>query len=106
MRMEREADDMRRMKAPREKNSPDYLVVILLSRVISRLNGVQAITPGTIERLFSADLAYLQNLYNEINQVEKSATAVVCPQCQHGFELEQPGLGGSQAIPSTSFTGR
>ncbi len=106
MRLATAADEILPLKDPRVQKNPAYLVVILFSRVISRLGGVQAVTPGTIERLFSADLAYLQNLYNEINQIEKSAPAVVCPQCQHGFELEPPSLGGSQAIPSTSFTGR
>lgn len=70
-------------------------MVILLSRVVIRLDGINSITPKTIEGLFAADLAYLQNLYNEINQVGNGHLPVTCPQCQHAFEVERPSLGGS-----------
>lgn len=106
MRLATAADEILPLKDPRVQKNPAYLVVILLSRVITRLGGVQAITPGTIEGLFAADLAYLQNLYNQINQIEKESEAVTCPQCQHGFALEQSGAGELQAIPSASSMGR
>ncbi|MEZ4447708.1 MAG: hypothetical protein R3B72_52010 [Polyangiaceae bacterium] len=53
--------------------NPAYLVVILLSRVVTRLGGVPTINPKTIEGLFATDLAFLQNLYNEINQLPEAA---------------------------------
>ena len=95
MRLATAADEILPLKDPRVQKNAAYLVVILLSRVITRLGGVSPITPKTIESLFAADLAYLQDLYNEINQVGNGHVPVTCPQCQHPFELERPSLGGS-----------
>ena len=53
-----------------------------------------------------ADLAYLQSLYNEINQVGNDGLQVTCPQCQHAFEAEQSMAGGSWATPTTNSSGR
>jgi hypothetical protein len=73
--------------------NPAYLVVILLSRVVIRLGGIGEVNPKTIEGLFAADLAYLQNLYNEINRLE-DGHPVVCPHCEREFVLEMSSLGG------------
>ena len=90
MRLATAADEILPLKDPLVQKNPAYLVVILLSRVITRLGGVNPITPKTVEDLFTADLAYLQNLYNEINQVGNGHLPVTCPQCQHAFEVERP----------------
>ncbi len=95
MRLATAADEILPQKDPRVQKNPAYLMVILLSRVITKLEGVEAVTPRTIEGLFTADLNYLQGLYNEINRIEPHGQSVICPQCQHAFDLEQPVLGGS-----------
>lgn len=95
MRLATAADEILPLKDPRVQKNSAYLVVILLSRVITNLGSVDPVTPQTIEGLFAADLAYLQNLYNEINQVGDGGLPVTCPQCQHAFEVERPSLGGS-----------
>src|SRR6516225_3689111 len=106
MRLATAADEILPLKDPRVQKNAAYLVVILMSRVITRLGGVQAITPSTIEGLFAADLAYLQQLYNRVNRLEEDGAMATCPQCHHGFELEQAGVGELRAIPSTSSMGR
>jgi hypothetical protein len=95
MRLATAADEILPLKDPRVQKNSAYLVVILLSRVVTRLGSVNPITPRTIESLFAADLAYLQNLYNDINHVGNGHQPITCPQCQHAFEVEQPSLGGS-----------
>lgn len=95
MRLATAADEILPLKDPRVQKNPAYLIVILLSRVISRLGGVEPITPRIIEGLFAADIGYLQGLYNEINQVAKNGTSVTCPECRHAFETEPQRLGGS-----------
>ena len=45
-----------------------YLIVILLSRVITQLGDVAHINPKVIEGLYAIDLAYLQEFYNQINR--------------------------------------
>jgi hypothetical protein len=61
--------------------------------VITRLGSLPSITPSIVENLFSADLAYLQDLYQRINEVEANRVAVTCPECQHRFEVEMTPLG-------------
>src|SRR5262249_52290776 len=62
MRRATAADEILPLKDPRVVRNPAYLVVILLSRVVTRLDGVSDITPKTIEELYATDLAYLQSL--------------------------------------------
>jgi hypothetical protein len=93
MRLATAADEILPLKDPRVQKNAAYLAVILLSRVVTRIGGVEPVTPNVIEGLFAADLAHLQALYNEINRVDGGTTAV-CPQCQHAFALEQTLAGG------------
>ena len=95
MRLATAADEILPMKDQRVQKNPAYLVIILLSRVITRLGGVEAINPGIIEGLFAKDLEYLQDLYNEINPVSRNGHTVTCPQCAHVFEEEGASAGGS-----------
>ena len=67
---EHAADEILPLKDPRVRSNEAYLTVILLSRVITRIGSIDNVTPAVIERLFAADLGYLQELYNGINQAE------------------------------------
>ena len=93
MRRATAADEILPLRDPRVQANPAYLVVILLSRVVTRLGGVAQVTPKTIEGLYATDLAYLQNMYNEMNTLDMSR-AVVCPQCSHQFQVEAESVGG------------
>ncbi len=95
MRRATAADEILPLKDPRVLKNPAYLVVILLSRVLTRLEGVSPINPKVVENLYATDLAYLQDLYNGINQLGNGRQPVSCPQCEHAFEVERPALGGS-----------
>lgn len=94
MRLATAADEITPLRDGRVQANPAYLIVILLSRVVSRLGSLAHINPKVIESLYAADLAYLQNLYNEINQVESGHNSATCPQCHHAFEMERPAMGG------------
>lgn len=94
MRRATAADEILPLKDPRVVKNPAYLVIILLSRVVTRLDGVSSINPKVIENLYATDLAHLQNLYNEINRLEGEQATVACPQCQHEFQVEAAALGG------------
>jgi hypothetical protein len=93
MRLATAADEILPLKDPRVQGNPAYLIVILLSRVIVQLGAVEAINPKTIEGLFAADLAYLQDLYNRINGGLGRSLQVECPHCAKAFEmmLDPPG---------------
>lgn len=75
MRRATAADEILPLKDPRVQKNEAYLIVILLSRVITRLGGVPAINPKVVENLFATDLAFLQNLYNRINRLDDTPEA-------------------------------
>jgi hypothetical protein len=79
MRRATAGDEILPLKDARVQKNEAYLIVILLSRVITRLGSVDAINPKVIEGLFATDLAYLQDLYNRINSLDDAAAA--CPHC-------------------------
>jgi len=98
MRLATAADEILPLKDPRVQANPAYLIVILLSRVVTRLGTVGAINPKVIEGLFSSDLAFLQQLYNSINLVGETPGTrgiVVCPHCRQEFELAGARVGES-----------
>jgi len=94
MRMATAFDEIAPLKDPRVQANPGYLVIILLSRVIVRLGDLEYINPRIIEGLFAADLAYLQDFYQRINESGHSRLLVACPHCQGEFEVETANLGG------------
>ena len=94
MRLATAYDEIAPMKDPRVQTNPGYLVIILLSRVITRLGELTTVNPKIIESLFSADLAYLQDFYRRVNENGNSRLAVSCPHCEAKFEVETNGLGG------------
>lgn len=94
MRLATAYDEIAPMKDPRVQANPGYLVIILLSRVITRLGDVVHINPKVIEGLYAGDLAYLQDLYQHINQNGHSRLLVACPHCEGEFEVETTRLGG------------
>jgi hypothetical protein len=94
MRLATAADEILPYKDSRVQSNSAYLVVILLSRVITRLGTLDAINPKVIEGLFAADLAYLQDFYNRINGSQTRRIAVACPECRHSFDVEPESVGG------------
>jgi hypothetical protein len=95
MRMATAADEILPLKEARVQSNPAYLIVILLSRVITKLGTVEHINPPLIEKLYAADLAYLQEFYNRVNRSGRPTVPASCPKCGHEYELEISGLGGS-----------
>jgi hypothetical protein len=99
MRLATAMDEIAPLRDARVKANEAYLSVVVLSRVITRLGKVTDINTDLIENLFTADLAYLQDFYRKINSAGSSEgenqMTVTCPQCQHVFEVETVGPGGS-----------
>ncbi|MEN6349437.1 MAG: phage tail assembly protein [Syntrophomonas sp.] len=93
MRLANAADEILPLRDPRVQQNPGYLTIILLSRVITRLGSLKAIDTTVVEKLFIADLSYLQNFYQQINEGEIPQISVVCPKCQHEFSVEVNDLG-------------
>jgi hypothetical protein len=95
MRLATAGDEILPFKDARVQGNQAYLIIILLSRVVTRLGTVGHINPKIIEGLYAADLAYLQEFYNRINRNGKATVPATCPKCAHDYELELSDVGGS-----------
>ena len=91
MRLATAKDEILPLQDYRVQNNRAYLVIILLSRVITKLGDLKSINPSVIEDLYSADLAYLQDFYRRVNEEGSSKVNATCPECKHKFSLD---LGG------------
>jgi phage FluMu protein gp41 len=93
MRLATAMDEIAPLRDPRVRANDAYLAVMLLARVITRLGSLPAVSTHVIERLFSADMAFLQDMYRRLNDAEANRIGVDCPACQHHFEAEVVPLG-------------
>ncbi len=94
MRLATALDEIAPMRDPRVQANDAYLNILLLARVITKLGTLAQINSGIIEKLFSADMAYLQEFYRRINQTGSLVQPVACPACQQEFEVEYAPVGG------------
>jgi hypothetical protein len=97
MRLATAKDEIAPLQDPRVQRNGAYLVVILLSRVVTKLGELADVNPTVIENLFSADLAHLQDLYRRVNQNGHSLATITCPACEHDFEVTEEVLNGGSA---------
>lgn len=88
MRLANAGDEILPLRDPRVQQNPGYLTIILLARVVTRLGSLPAVDTKIVERLYTMDLAYLQDLYEKINIMEMPQYKGVCPHC--GKEIEIP----------------
>ena len=95
MRLATALDEIEAMQDPRVQSNEAYLPVVLLSRVVVRLGDLTSITPQTLERLFAADMAYLEDVYQRLNSQESIVLGVACPHCGGRFDLQVAPLSGS-----------
>ena len=88
MRLATAADELQPLKDPRVRANASYLTVILLSRVVTELGDLREVTPHVVENLFVSDLAYLQDLYERVNDRGIDAVEATCPECSERFDVE------------------
>ena len=98
MRLANAKDEIAPLQDPRVQRNNAYHVIILLSRVITKLGDLKDINPNVIENLFSADLAYLQDFYQRINSNGNSKAKILCPECETEFEIEEALLNGGHGL--------
>lgn len=88
MRLALALDEIEAASEPSVQANEAFLPVVLLSRVITRLGELPAITPQVIEHLFAADMAYLEDLYLRLNSHESVILTAVCPACSTHFQIQ------------------
>ena len=91
MRLATARDELVPLRDDRVRENPAYLTVVLLGRVVTRIGSVTDIHAGTMENLFAADLAFLQDLYRRVNQEGHTRAGVTCPDCGHAFAVDLAG---------------
>jgi hypothetical protein len=87
MRMATALDEVESVAHPRVQANEAYLPIVLLSRVITHLGSLNVITAQMMERLFAADIAYLEDLYIQLNSYDGIVVQTRCPHCNSGFSL-------------------
>lgn len=87
MRLATAADEILPLRDPRVQQNPGYLTIILLSRVVVRIGNNDRIDTKVIESLYTADLAYLQDLYEKINSMEMPTYKAACPHCGKNIDV-------------------
>lgn len=87
MRLATAGDEITATRDPRVLSNPSYLTIVILASVITELEGLDAVVPTVVERLFTADLAFLQDMYQRINNVEPPVMRTVCPDCGKIYEV-------------------
>jgi hypothetical protein len=100
MRLATARDEILPLQDYRVQANRAYLVIILLSRVVTRLGELTGVSVETIENLFSTDLAFLQEFYRKINE-EGGAPKhhIACPKCGNEMDVDMVtgGLIGAEA---------
>ena len=101
MRLATAADEILPLQDPRVQRNPAYLTVILLSPRHHAPRTARAGDAATVESLFAADLAFLQDLYNTINDVAepRGQPDVACPSCGEALGRGPRAPGGIRAYP-------
>lgn len=88
MRLATAGDEISATRDPRVLSNPSYLTIAILSKVITELEGIEGGVSAThVEKFFTADLAFLQDMYQRINDIEPPTMQVVCPDCGRMHEV-------------------
>jgi len=98
MRLATAKDEIVPLQDYRVQNNRAYLVIVLLSRVITKLGDLPVIDTDIVENFFSTDLAYLQEFYRRINEEGAPRIHAKCPSCQHEFEVDLLGGGDGRVV--------
>lgn len=76
MRLVTARDELEAARDPRGSDDELWRTVLLLTRTITRLGRLPAVTTDTVQGLVAADLGYLQDHYTTINFGDPAAGAV------------------------------
>jgi hypothetical protein len=92
MRLATAVDEVQPLQDARVQANQAYLSILLLSRVLVRLGTLSPVPTAVVEGLFSADFAYLQDLYVRLNQPGGTLAETRCPQCGTQFTVDVAGV--------------
>jgi hypothetical protein len=88
MRLATAMDEVDAMREARTRGDDGYVGIALLGRVLLRLGAIAPVDARTVERLFSGDFVFLQELYVRVNDAGGSVVETQCPACATRFALD------------------
>ena len=88
MRLSTALDEVEAAQDARGRANDAYLSILLLARVVTRLGPIAPVSVDVIERLFSADFVYLQDLFVRLNDVAEDIVETQCPSCGTRFPID------------------
>jgi hypothetical protein len=92
MRLATAGDEIQPLQDPRVQANQAYLSVLVLSRVLVSLGTISPVPARVVEGLFSADFAYLQDLYVRLNEPGGTLADTRCPECGAQFTVDVAGV--------------
>lgn len=91
MRLATARDELLPLYDARVQENAAFTTVVLLSRVITSLGTLPAVTSTVVENMFASDVAFLQDFYRRINAEGHTRAAVTCPDCAKRFTIDLSG---------------
>jgi hypothetical protein len=88
MRLATALDEVEAAQDARGRANDAYLSILLLARVITRLGTIAPVETLDIERLFSADFVFLQEMFVRVNGVPDEIVETQCPTCGTRFPID------------------
>jgi len=87
MRLATAKDEIAPLQDHRVRSNQAYMIIILLSRVITKLGDLNSVDSRVVEQFFSVDLDYLQRFYQKINEAENTDLTLKCPHCSEDISI-------------------
>ena len=88
MRLSTALDEVDAAQDARGRANDAYLSILLLARVVTRIGTIAPVSVDVIERLFSMDFVYLQDLFVRLNDVAEDIVETQCPSCGTRFPID------------------
>ncbi|MDP4805350.1 MAG: hypothetical protein NWR45_10380 [Candidatus Nanopelagicales bacterium] len=97
MRLATARDELMPLLDPKVRENGAFLSLVLLARVVTRLGTLPSIDDQMMGGLWATDLAFLQDLYRQINSEGHTLIEVSCPSCSSNFAVDLAGGGLGEA---------
>ena len=91
MRLATARDELMPLLDPKVKENEAFLSLVLLSRVVTDLGTLPSIDDQVVGGLWATDLAFLQDLYRQVNTEGHTLVEVSCPSCASNFAVDMAG---------------
>ena len=93
MRLATARDELVPLLDPKVRENDAFLSLVLLARVVTKLGDIPTIDDQVMGGRWATDLAFLQDLYRQINSEGHTLIEVTCPSCSTDFAVDMAGDG-------------